>query len=414
MISEAIILAGGLGTRLRTTVPDLPKCMAPVAGKPFLYYLVNYLRSEGIGRFIFSLGYKSEIITEYLAENFPTLNYTISLEEEPMGTGGAIWLAATLTREKNILIANGDTLFKIKIEQLEAIHNQHHADCTLALKRMKNIDRYGVVEISADRRVTRFLEKKHYPEGLINGGIYILNAGKFLHEDLPEKFSFETDYLERFYLLRPVYGVEQNGYFIDIGIPEDYQRAAAELKRPALELNKIDRSWTLFIDRDGVINPEKKDGYILNWGEFSFYPGVLESFKLLNRHFGHIVIVSNQRGVGRNLMTGNDLETIHRNMQQEIESAGGRIDKIYYCTSTDPLHPNRKPNPGMAFCAKSELSEIDFSKSIMVGNKPSDMSFGRNAGMYTIYITTTNPEHPLPHPDIDLSFNSLEDFANAL
>src|SRR5258706_6630752 len=115
---EAIILAGGLGTRLRNSVPDLPKCMAPVAGRPFLFYVINYLRSQRIEKFIFSLGYKHEVIEEWLAEQFATLDYQCVIEEEPLGTGGAILLACKKTTQKNVLIANGDTLFKINAERL--------------------------------------------------------------------------------------------------------------------------------------------------------------------------------------------------------------------------------------------------------------------------------------------------------
>ena len=101
-------------------------------------------------------------------------------------------------------------------------------------------------------------------------------------------------------------------------------------------------------------------------------------------------------------------------MQAEIETVGGRIDGIYYCTSTDNMHPDRKPNPGMAFHAKKDFPSIDFSKSIMIGNKPGDMLFGRNAGMYTVFVATTSPEMPFPHPDVDFRFTSLPDFAKAL
>ena len=110
MIKEAIILAGGLGTRLRESVPDLPKCMAPVAGRPFLFHVINYLRSQGVEKFIFSLGYKHELIEDYLSTQFSTLSYQCVIEEEPLGTGGAILLACTKATEKNIVVTNGDTL----------------------------------------------------------------------------------------------------------------------------------------------------------------------------------------------------------------------------------------------------------------------------------------------------------------
>jgi D-glycero-D-manno-heptose 1,7-bisphosphate phosphatase len=175
--------------------------------------------------------------------------------------------------------------------------------------------------------------------------------------------------------------------------------------------SKIDKSWTLFLDRDGVINEEKKEDYIRNWEEFRFYEGVREALEIFAGVFGRIVMVTNQRGVGKQLMTIDDLENIHANMAAEINEAAGRIDKIYHCSSLDNDCYERKPNPGMAHLAKKDFPEIDFSKSIIIGNKLSDMKFGRNAGIYTIYVATTNPEVPFPHPDIDLRFNTLLEVA---
>lgn len=414
MIKEAIILAGGLGTRLKNTVPDLPKCMAPVADRPFLFYVINYLRSQGIERFVFSLGYKHEIIEDYLNDQFSTLNYQFSIEEEPLGTGGAIQLACSKTDNENIVIANGDTLFKADLHEAWLFHNHNIAECTLLLKPMRDFDRFGVVEVSEDNLVISFREKQFYKTGTINGGMYILDKNKFLDEEFPSKFSFEKDYLEKYYSQRRIYGLIQDDYFIDIGIPEDYNRAQSEQTSPPLCLDKIDKSWTLFIDRDGVVNPEKKEDYIRNKDEFSFYNGVKDSFHQFSNKFGKIILVSNQRGIGKGLMTEADLTEIHQYMISEIENAGGRIDKIYYCTSTDNKHPDRKPNPGMAFHAKRDFPEIDLTRSIIIGNKSSDMLFGRNAGMYTVFAATTNPDTPFPHPDIDLRFDSLADFARAL
>lgn len=179
-------------------------------------------------------------------------------------------------------------------------------------------------------------------------------------------------------------------------------------------LENTDTSWTLFIDRDGVINKEKKEDYILNWNEFVFYDGVKEAMKILNQVFGTIVMVTNQRGIGKGLMTENDLHNIHYKMQNEIKIGGGRIDKIYYCTDLDNSSPNRKPNAGMALQAKQDFPSISFEKSIMVGNKLSDMQFGRNATMKTVFLATTNPETAYPHSAIDYRFNNLLEFAKAL
>ncbi|MEO6330852.1 MAG: nucleotidyltransferase family protein [Ginsengibacter sp.] len=229
MIKEAIILAGGLGTRLRSVISELPKCMAPVAGKPFLAYVIRHLEKEGIKNFIFSVGYKNEIIVDFINAQFSKLNSQFSIEEEPLGTGGAVKLACAKTAEETTLVVNGDTLFSIKIKQLAELHDLCDADCTLNLKLMQNFDRYGVVELNEDHSIRNFKEKKHYKEGLINGGVYALNSGRFLKEVLPVKFSFEKDYLEKYFDKRKMYGVVQNEYFIDIGIPQDYERVQQEL-----------------------------------------------------------------------------------------------------------------------------------------------------------------------------------------
>lgn len=181
-----------------------------------------------------------------------------------------------------------------------------------------------------------------------------------------------------------------------------------------LALDQVNNQWTLFLDRDGVLNHEKNNDYVLSWKEFRFYEGVPEALALLAGRFKHIVIVTNQKGVGKGLMRLLDLQEIHCNMLSLIEKAGGRIDKVYFCSDLSDDSPNRKPQPGMAFQAQHDFPGIDLAKSIMVGNRPSDMKFGRNAGMHTVYLATTHPETPFPHPDIDLRFNSLVEFAHTI
>lgn len=411
---EAIILAGGLGIRLRDAVPDLPKCMAPVAGKPFLSYVIDHLRMQGVERFVFSLGYKWGVIEEYLQKEYSTLDYTSVIEEEPLGTGGAVQTAMQKIISDDVIIVNGDTLFKIKRGKILETHKAKNAECTLALKPMQNFDRYGAVELNNNSEIISFKEKNFYQNGLINGGIYLLNKEKFLTRSFPEKFSFEKDYLEKFCGEGKFYGSIQDGYFIDIGIPEDYRKAQNDLKRPVLNFKNIDKHWTLFLDRDGVINEEKLDEYVLHWGEFIFSKGVLDVFKKLSDCFGRIIVVSNQRGVGKGLMTEEALQTIHLEMQREVEIVNGKIDEIYYCAEKDDKCFNRKPNPGMVLQALKDFPDIDLTRSIMVGNKYSDMKFGRAAGMFTVFVKTTNPDQPFPHSDIDMVFPSLYDFASAL
>jgi histidinol-phosphate phosphatase family protein len=176
----------------------------------------------------------------------------------------------------------------------------------------------------------------------------------------------------------------------------------------------IDNSWSLFLDRDGVINHEKEGDYIRNTGEFVFLKGVPEAIATLSRIFGNIFVVTNQKGVGKGLMTESDLNAIHDHMLTGIQEAGGRISAIYYCTSIDPLHPDRKPQPGMAYRAQKEFPEVDLSRSVMVGNTLSDMQFGRAAGMHTVFIRSTKPDMDPSDPAVDRVFPSLSELAKAL
>ena len=414
MMKECIILAGGLGTRLRETVPDLPKCMAPVAGRPFLFYVIQALRLRGIDRFIFSLGYKHEIVEDYLRSSFGAMKYVTVVEPEPLGTGGGIRLACQEVIGSTVMVANGDTLLHFDPETLYEAHDSGNALVTLALKPMKNFQRYGLVETDPGGNVTAFREKQFYKNGLINAGVYLLRKNRFLGLDLPEKFSFETEILERGAGNGELMGVVQDGYFIDIGIPEDYQQAQTDLARPPLDLSLVDKEWTLLLDRDGVINVDHPGSYIFVPEDFVFLPGAPGIFKKLTSIFKHIVVTTNQRGVGRGLMTDDDLALVNKKMTDGITEAGGHIERIYAATALNDDDGFRKPNPGMAIQAKKDLPDIDLTKTIIIGNNISDMEFGKNAGLYTIFVTTTSPDVTLPHPDIDLIFPTLADFTEAL
>ncbi len=180
------------------------------------------------------------------------------------------------------------------------------------------------------------------------------------------------------------------------------------------DLSHINNDWTLFLDRDGVINVEKNEDYIRKWEEFEFYPESLKALPILAKKFTRIIITTNQKGVAKCLMTEADLKEIHANMKIQIESVHGRIDHILYCTDLDNDSPNRKPQPGMAFQAVDLYPDIHLNKSIMVGNRMSDMLFGRNAGMHTVFLATTHPETTFPDTKIDYRFDNLFQFAKAL
>lgn len=229
-IDEVVILAGGMGTRLSKTVPGVQKCMAPVNGLPFLYYIIRYLNQYNTKRYIFSLGHLHEDIESFVASHFPQLDAFYSVEEKPLGTGGAIKKALSSARAKSVVVLNGDTFFDVDLHKLEESYNRAACDCMIALKPMKHFDRYGTVETS-NGKIIAFKEKQHYAEGLINGGIYFLKHDLLASDEFPEVFSFEKDYLEKQIGESKIYGEIFDEYFIDIGIPEDYYRAQEELKQ---------------------------------------------------------------------------------------------------------------------------------------------------------------------------------------
>lgn len=177
---------------------------------------------------------------------------------------------------------------------------------------------------------------------------------------------------------------------------------------------QIDKSWTLFLDRDGVINVETVGSYVTNWSEFQFCEGALDALHLLNEVFGTIVVVSNQRGVGRGIMTLEVLKDINNQMCTSVLASGGRIDKVYCCTAVSDNDHNRKPNVGMAMQAKEDFPEIDFKKSVMVGNSITDMEFAKRLVMHAVFLTTKHEPFALPHDLIDEQYGSLLSWAKTL
>jgi len=230
---QAIILAGGFGTRLQAVVKEVPKPLAPISGKPFLFWLITYLQKQGVTNFIFSLGYLHNQFEDFLKQEFPNLKYDCVVEKEPLGTGGAIKYCLEKTIEKNIIIINGDTFFNLNIKDFLQFYQDTNSDCSIALTPMQNFDRYGSVTLDNYNNVLEFNEKKYCKEGLINTGVLLLNKSVFIKktQHLPRNFSYENDFLEPNISQIKVTGYIAAGYFIDIGIPEDYYKADVEINQ---------------------------------------------------------------------------------------------------------------------------------------------------------------------------------------
>lgn len=223
--TPVIILAGGFGTRLSTVVKDVPKPMATINGKPFLHYIFQALQQQEIKKIVLSVGYKHEIIKDFFQENYLGIDVEYAVENEPLGTGGAIKHAFNFV-EKDAFVLNGDTFFDVDLSKLK----KKDSDISIALKPMENFDRYGTVELNAEHKIIAFHEKKKCEQGLINGGVYYFKKILFDKIKTAHKFSFENDVLEKHVHDLQFNGIVSDSYFIDIGIPEDYAKAQIDLK----------------------------------------------------------------------------------------------------------------------------------------------------------------------------------------
>jgi D-glycero-alpha-D-manno-heptose 1-phosphate guanylyltransferase len=235
-VTSAVILAGGLGSRLQTVVRDVPKPMAPINGRPFLEYLLDYWIGQGVNHFILSVGYKHEIIERHFTNHYKQAEIEYAVEEKPLGTGGGLLCALKYLRGPNLfLILNGDTFFEIDLEQMRLYHQGKQAAVTIALREIEANNRYASVEIDKDQKITAFNNRARTSErALINGGIYLAETSTFydVTSKSDEPVSIEDQLYPRMLSAgKRMYGFSSSGNFIDIGIPEDYQRAANFLQR---------------------------------------------------------------------------------------------------------------------------------------------------------------------------------------
>lgn len=220
----AIVLAGGLGTRLRTAVPNLPKPMAPVAGRPFLWWVLRRLSQQGVREVYLSAGYLADTIAEAFTSPCFGMTLHIVQEAEPLGTGGAI--AATLRQadQPEAFVLNGDTLVMADLPQLLGEYRVRRSDVAMVVARMADVQRYGAVNFQPEQphRVSAFEEKGRRGAGFINAGVYIVRRDSLLAHDWPERFSFEQDYLNARLCELQVHASPTDSRLIDIGVPEDY------------------------------------------------------------------------------------------------------------------------------------------------------------------------------------------------
>ncbi len=386
---EAIILAGGFGTRLRPCVEDLPKPLAPVGGRPFLEYLLDYLYANGVHRAIISTGYMAEKIEAAIGRKHRGMVVDYCREDTPLGTGGAIKKALGMCRENYAAVINGDTFYDVDLFEMQSVHEASGCGITLAAKMLKNVERSGFLEVEKGM-LAGFCEKGASGAGLINGGIYFINknALDFIAE---EKFSLEKQVLEE--LRIPVRVFESDTYFIDIGIPEEFARANSETSM----LKSKRKRKAVFLDRDGTVNVDT--GHLYRTEDFRFLASADEAISRIKKNGYLVIVITNQAGIAKNLYKQEAVDVLHGYIDSLLSEKYGVVaDAYYYC----PHHPQavleeyraecscRKPQAGLILSAVSDFEkigiEIDCKNSFAVGNRRSDLLAGINAGIENIIL----------------------------
>lgn len=371
---EAIVLAGGFGTRLAHIVSDVPKPMAPVCGRPFLRFILDDLQNKGVDRVILAVGHKQEVIRDFFGNSYRGMELLYSPEDTPLFTGGAIKKALQMCREERVLVVNGDTYFDVDLAQMSQIQSP----LVIAVKRLHDFSRYGTVHVDAGR-ITGFAEKQPCSEGLINGGIYWMERS--LLENIPEdKFSFEQRVLEAQYDRIAMMAYESEGYFIDIGIPEDYALAQETLKA----LAPVQKA--AFFDRDGTINVDIH--YLHRPEDLQFIDGMPQFIKKWNDWDYKVIVVTNQAGIARGYYTADDMRALHKYMNERLAEYGAHVDAFYHC----PHHPDfsgpchcRKPETGMIEAAIREF-DLNPAQCILFGDKLWDVEAGEKMAVFSVLV----------------------------
>ncbi len=381
-IRQCAVLVGGLGTRLGAIAAETPKPLLDVGGRPFLYWLLRELSRFGVEEALLLSGHLSDRVgasVRGISGMLPrALRITVSEEPVRAGTGGALFHAKTRLHDR-FLLCNGDSLLDANLADLLAAARADPPETIgrLLLRRLPDTARYGVVQTDGDR-ITAFRERGSATgPGLINAGIYLFDR-RVLDEVTPV-CSLEADILPRLAAQGALRGTPTDGWFIDIGVPDDLSRArhdlTARMRRPAL-----------FLDRDGTINIDH--GWVGTRDRFEWVQGARDAIRMATAAGWHVFIVTNQSGVARGHYNEAAVASLHAWLAEEIRRDGGTIDDVRYC----PEHPEaalpayrrtsdwRKPAPGMILDL-IRAWDLDPANCLMVGDRPSDMAAARAAGV---------------------------------
>ena len=388
-VEQCAVLVGGLGTRLGSLTATTPKPLLPCGDRPFLAWLMRELVRFGVTEFVLLTGHLSDQVANAAATIEASLprpaRITISREPFRAGTGGAVFHARDHLHER-FLLCNGDSLLDCNLANLlAAAADDDSVTGRMLLRALPDASRYGVVALQGDC-VTGFRERPA-PEaaasgqagapGMINAGIYLFN--RRLIDALSPDCSLEADVMPRLAAVGALRGTVADGYFRDIGVPEDFARAQTEI--PALLHRRA-----LFLDRDGVLNVDH--GHVGTRDRFEWMPGALDTIRYATQAGWHVFVVTNQSGVARGYYDELAVRDLLGWMADEARRAGGTIDDTRYCpfheAATVPAYRQasdwRKPAPGMLLDLIRSW-ELDPARCVMIGDQPTDMAAATAAGV---------------------------------
>lgn len=376
---EAVVLAGGFGTRLAHVVPDVCKPMAPVAGEPFLRRVLDQLDAAGFAHVVVADGYRRKQIESYFMGTYRGLEIDYSPEDSPLLTGGAVRRALCMCTRPEVFVLNGDTWLDADFDTMEAmLATRPRAKCCIAAKRMQDFDRYGTLDVAPDGYIRAFSEKAPCTEGLINGGAYLIRQDALKAE--PEVFSLEGDWFARVVSDGVLVACEAQGGFIDIGVPEDYKRAQAMFAGAG------DSHRLAMFDRDGTVNVDTVHMHRI--GDCELIGSTVEAMRRYSEDPAwRVAVVTNQAGIAKGLYTVDDMRLLHRQMAAVLRERGVEVDAWYFC----PHHPDytgecscRKPAPGMLQHAMRDF-RANSADCVMYGDKDSDMLAADSAGVEFVW-----------------------------
>lgn len=373
---EALILAGGLGTRLGDLTVVTPKPLLNVGGRPFIDHVVWNLARQGIRRVVLSCGYRAESFSDHFAHNPITgVEVLVIAEPEPLGTGGAIAYGARELVETEALVVNGDTLFDLNYLDLALLRRETDAPIALAVREVVDAGRYGVVRLDGSR-VTSFAEKDSLGPGLVSGGVYAASTD-YLRSLSPQVHSFECDDLPALVTAGMLSGRAYPGWFVDIGTPESIAGAregiSAWRNKPAV-----------LLDRDGVLNIDH--GHVATPERFQWVPGAPAAVKMINDAGALAIVVTNQAGIAKGYYTEAEYLDFEQWISTQLAEHAAHLDATYHC----PHHLGgrgehavecdcRKPAPGMVLQAIGDFS-LDPDRVVLLGDKQSDIIAAQAAG----------------------------------